>query len=162
MFSLGAPIEFLLTPQLLRQMKNYNGIGAFVAGLSNTSIARLQQTKALIDQTVAKNFMSLEILMGTGKGYFAYRLAWDNTTGSKIPFLPLHRHDLVVAEESNPTFANADKTQINWSKFDVMGRSLWDIYKSQTAGFPNLSRNLTVQALIMQGRVGEDIDDVSD
>ena len=141
-------------------MKNYNGVGAFVAGLSNTSIARLQQTKALVEPAIAKNFMSLEILMGTGKGYFAYRLAWDNTTGSKIPFLPLHRHDLVVAEESNPTFADPEKSMINWTKFDVMGRSLWDIHKSQVVGFPNLTRNPEVQALVMQGRCGDDVEDV--
>jgi hypothetical protein len=54
--------------------------------------------------------MKLEILMGTQKSHFAYRLAWDNSSGERIPYTPLLQRDLVSASEGNPTFVT-DKSK---------------------------------------------------
>ena len=101
--------------------------------------------------------MRLEILMGTQKSHFAYRLAWENTSTERIPFLPLHRRDLVSAEQGNKTFMG---DRINWKKFEVMGEVIIGIQKSQGTPYPTIARNEDIQRLILESRIIKD-DDVS-
>ena len=101
--------------------------------------------------------MRLEILMGTQKSHFAYRLAWENTSSERIPFLPLHRRDLVSAEQGNKTFIGG---RINWKKFEVMGEVIVGIQKSQGTPYPIIPRNEDIQRLILESRIIKD-DDVS-
>jgi hypothetical protein len=88
----------------LRELNNYNALGAVLAGVKGTAVHRLLGTKDLVPQPISRDFMKLEILMGTQKSHFAYRLAWENSSGERIPYLPLHRRDLVSAAEGNATF----------------------------------------------------------
>lgn len=104
--------------------------------------------------------MRLEILMGTQKSHFAYRLAWANTSSERIPFLPLHRRDLVFAEEGNETFLNEASDRVNWKKFDVMGEVLIGIQKSQGTPYPNICRNEELQRLVLDIKFSKD-DEVS-
>ena len=104
--------------------------------------------------------MRLEILMGTQRSHFAYRLAWENTSSERIPFLPLHRRDLVSAEEGNRTFVAGAGHLINWKKFEVMGEVIVGIQKSLGTAYPNMARNEDIQRLILEGRFCKD-DDVS-
>ena len=47
--------------------------------------------------------------MNHSKSHGAYRLAWENSSGERIPYIPLHRRDLVSASEGNSTFVNDKK-----------------------------------------------------
>lgn len=98
--------------------------------------------------------------MGTQKSHFAYRLAWANTSSERIPFLPLHRRDLVFAEEGNETFLNEASDRVNWKKFDVMGEVLVGIQKSQGTPYPNICRNEDLQRLVLDIKFSKD-DEVS-
>ncbi|KAL1623489.1 hypothetical protein SLS54_004479 [Diplodia seriata] len=98
--------KFMKVARKLRELNNYNSLGAILAGLNGTAIHRLSATRDLLLPATAKDFMKLEILMGTQKSHFAYRLAWENSSGERIPYLPLHRRDLVSAAEGNSTFVN--------------------------------------------------------
>lgn len=145
----------------LRHLNNYNSLGAVIAGVNGTAIHRLLQTRELIPVEAQKQFMRLEILMGTQKSHFAYRLAFGNTSSSRIPFLPLHRRDLVLAEQGNTTYANdGEGERINWKKFEIMGEIIVSIRKSQEVGYPTIARNEEVQRLVLDGRFCKD-DDVS-
>ena len=104
--------------------------------------------------------MRLEILMGTHKSHFAYRLGWANTSSERIPFLPLHRRDLVLAEEGNQTFLDIGNSRINWKKFEVMGEVVIGIQKCQGTPYQTISRNEEVQKLVLDGKFPKD-DDVS-
>jgi len=104
--------------------------------------------------------MRLEILMGTQRSHFAYRLAWENTSTERIPFLPLHRRDLVSAEEGNRTFVGEKLHRINWGKFEIMGDVIVGIQRSQGTPYPNINRNSDVQRLVLDGKFSKD-DDVS-
>lgn len=121
---------------------------------------RLTQTKELVPVSAQKQFMRLQILMSTQKGHFAYRLAWANTTSGRIPFLPLHRRDLLLAEEANQTHPAGVNSRINWAKFDVMGDVILGIQRSQFTSYPTFSRNEEIQRLILEGSFSKD-DDVS-
>ena len=116
------------------------------------------QTRELVQEKSQKEFMRLEILMGTQRSHFAYRLAWDNTSGERIPFLPLHRRDLVSAEEGNRTFTGEHGDRINWKKFEIMGEVIVGIQKSQWTPYPIMHRNEDVQRLILDGKVCSDDD----
>ena len=141
-------------------MNNYNSLGAVIAGINGTAVHRLAQTRELVSQQAQKEFMRLEILMGTQRSHFAYRLAWENTTTERIPFLPLHRRDLVSAEEANRTFVGENLDRINWRKFEIMGDVIVGIQRSRGTPYPNISRNVDIQRLILDGKFSKD-DDVS-
>lgn len=145
----------------LRYLNNYNSLGAVLAGINGTAVHRLKQTRDLISPEMQKQFMRLEILMGTQRSHFAYRLAWENTTTPRIPFLPLHRRDLVHAEEANRTFVSRmEGDLINWKKFEVMGQVIFEVKKSQQLPYSPFKRNEEVQRLLLDGAFSKE-DDVS-
>ncbi|KAL8762322.1 MAG: hypothetical protein Q9184_001659 [Pyrenodesmia sp. 2 TL-2023] len=132
----------------LRQLNNYNALGAVVAGINGTAVHRLSQTRELVPHHVQKQFMRLEILMGTQKSHFPYRLAWSNTTSERIPFLPLHCRDLASAGEGNLTYLGEERNRVNWKKFEVLGEIIVSIQRSQSGPYTGIVRNGSLQRLI--------------
>lgn len=102
--------------------------------------------------------MRLEILMGTQKSHFPYRLAWSNTSTERIPFLPLHCRDLASAEKGNPTYFDEDCNRINWEKFEVLGDVMVSIQRSQALSYTGLARNEYIQRLIQDVKFTKDED----
>lgn len=154
--------KFMGVAWKLRYLNNYNSLSAVIAGINGTAVHRLAQTRELVTPHAQKQFMRLEILMGTQKSNFAYRLAWANTSSERIPFLPLHRRDLVFAEEGNRTCLSGDIERINWKKFEIMGEVIVGIQKSQGTPYPDITRNDEVQRLILDGRFSKDDDELYD
>ena len=142
--------KFMTIALKLRQLNNYNGLAAVLAGINGSAIHRLAQTRALVPTDVQKRFARLVLLMGTQKSHFAYRLAWENSSLPRIPFIPLHRRDLVSAEEGSRTFVGANGERINWKKFEVLSEVILPIMKSQVTPYPNLARrHNTARELIL-------------
>ncbi|KAF9737991.1 hypothetical protein PMIN07_010032 [Paraphaeosphaeria minitans] len=96
----------------LRKLNNYNSLGAVLAGINSTAVHRLAATRELVPQQATLDFMKLEILMGQSQSYKCYRLAWDNSARERLPYLPLHRRDLVTASEGNPTFVTDKQPEV--------------------------------------------------
>lgn len=141
--------KFMFIALKLRMLNNYNGLAAVLAGINGTAIHRLSQTRSLIPADVQKRFARLVLLMGTQKSHFAYRLAWENSPLPRIPFIPLHRRDLVSAEEGSMTLVGPQGDRINWKKFEILGEILLPIMKSQGTPYPNLSKHDTARELIL-------------
>ncbi|KAL2019110.1 hypothetical protein VTK56DRAFT_10061 [Thermocarpiscus australiensis] len=152
--------KFMVIAQKLRQLNNYNGLAAVLAGINGTAIHRLAQTRALVSPEVQKRFAGLVLLMGTQKSHFAYRLAWENSPLPRIPFMPLHRRDLVSAEEGSRTFVGPNGDRINWKKFEVLGEVLLPIMKSQGQPYPNLHRHEPSRELVLDCRMPTDEEDI--
>ncbi|KAJ9664884.1 hypothetical protein H2201_004936 [Coniosporium apollinis] len=163
--------KFMKVARKLRELNNYNALGAILAGINGTAVHRLAATRDLVPATTAKDFMKLEILMSTQKSHFAYRLAWENSSGERIPYLPLHRRDLVSASEGNPTFIGGVKGEepntgvtgrerINWKKFDIMGEVIVGMQRAQGTPYPALPRNEDVKQLVLDLRIVKDDDDL--
>jgi len=152
--------KFMTIALKLRQLNNYNGLAAVLAGINGSAIHRLAQTRALVPAEVQKRFARLVILMGTQKSHFAYRLAWENSSLPRIPFIPLHRRDLVSAEEGSRTFVGAKGERINWKKFEVLSEVILPIMKSQVVPYPNLAKHDIARELILDCRMPVD-DEVS-
>jgi len=137
-------------------MNNYNSLGAIIGGINGTAVYRLSQTRELVSQQAMKDLLRLEILMGTQKGHFAYRLAWENTSTERIPFLPIHRRDLISIEEGNSTFSQKDPDKINWKKFEMLGDVLISIQRSQATPYPKIAQNIEILRMIMDARFTKD------
>lgn len=152
--------RFMSIAQKLRRQNNYNSLGAVIAGVNGTPVHRLTQTKELIPPLVQKDFMRLVILMSTQKSHFAYRLAWENSPSERIPFLPLHRRDLVSAEEGNKTFLDENKTRINWNKFEVMGEVVLGIQRSQKTLYPHMNKCEDALQLILETQLSGNEEDL--
>ncbi|QUC21069.1 uncharacterized protein UV8b_05312 [Ustilaginoidea virens] len=152
--------KFMNIALKLRQLNNYHGLAAVLAGINGTAIHRLAQTRALVSADVQKRFARLVILMGTQKSHFAYRLAWENSPLPRIPFMPLHRRDLVSAEEGSKTFVGPDVDRVNWKKFEVLGEVLLPIMKSQGTVYPNLAKHDIARDLILGCRMPMDDEEI--
>lgn len=151
--------KFMSIAWKLRYLNNYNSLGAVISGINSIAVHRLAQTRDLIPAPAQKQFMRLEILMGSQKSHSAYRLAWTNTPTERIPFLPLHLRDLVLAEQGNRTYvAGAEGERINWKKFEIMGEVIIGIQRSQEVPYPTINKNEEVQRLVLDGRFCEDED----
>ncbi|KAI9680197.1 MAG: hypothetical protein M1829_001434 [Trizodia sp. TS-e1964] len=148
--------KFMSIAWRLRYLNNYNTLGAVIAGVNGNAVHRLTQTRELVAPDAQKNFMRLEILMGTQRSHFAYRLAWENSSSERIPFIPLHRRDLVSAEEGNRTFLGPDGDRINWKKFEIMGDVIIGIQKSQSMPYPNITKNAEIQRLVLDSKFSND------
>lgn len=148
--------KFMAIAGKLRRLNNYNGLAAVLAGINGTAIHRLAQTWALVPPEKQKTFAKLGILMGTQKSHFAYRLAWENSPLPRIPYIPLHRRDLVSAEEGSKTFVGPDGDRVNWKKFEVLGEVILPIMKSQSTTYPNLTKNEPARELILDCRMPTD------
>jgi len=165
----------------LRRLNNYNGVGAALAGLGAAPVHRLAASRDLVPRDALRDFMKLEILMGSAKSHFAYRLAWENTPGERIPYLPLHRRDLVSASEANRTFVGAESdgevrrrwvegaadgkarwgdVRVNWRKFEILGEGVWGVQRAQGVPYGRFTVNEEVKSLVVDTEIVRD-DDVS-
>lgn len=163
-------------------MNNYNSLGALIAGINGTCVHRLNATRELISSLVVRDFMKLEILMGTQKSHFAYRLAWENSSGERIPYIPLHRRDLVSAMEGNRTWMEGGekmevggamvrryitdgKERINWKKFEILGEVIVGVQQAQTVPVAqrpgSAGKNEVTRESVLDVKISTD-DDVSD
>lgn len=148
--------RFMALAWKVRQMNNYNSLGAIVAGITGHEISRLTATRDLVPAEIQKEFMRLTILMGISRSHAAYRMAWQNSFNERIPFLPLIRQDLTMAASANQTFIGAN---INWKKFEIMGDVIVGIQKSfeNPYSFPARShRTEEITKLILETKVLEE------
>lgn len=142
--------KFMKIAKKLRKSNNYSSLGAIIAGINGNAIHRLAQTRELVDPQIAKEYQKWDILMSTHKGYSAYRLAFENSPKERIPFLPVHRRDLVAAEEGNPTFLDEAKTQINWRKFEIIGGILSSVTRCHEFPYRDLTPSYEIQSLLQR------------
>ncbi|KLU80938.1 hypothetical protein MAPG_00034 [Magnaporthiopsis poae ATCC 64411] len=152
--------KFVQIAAKLRVLNNYNGLAAVLAGLNSTSIYRLSQTWSLLSLDSEKRFKSLSKLMATEMSHARYRLAWENSPMPKIPYIPLHRRDLVSAEMGSRTFVGPSGDRINWKKFEVLGEVMLPLMRSQGTPYPNLKKDDGSRELILDCKMPIDEDDI--
>ncbi|KAI9738548.1 MAG: hypothetical protein M1818_005445 [Claussenomyces sp. TS43310] len=148
--------KFMRIALRLRQLNNYNGLAAVIAGINGSAVHRLTQTRTLVTPDCQKRFMQLELLMSSQKSHFAYRLAWENSSLPRIPFIPLHRRDLVSAEEGSRTFVGPVGNRINWKKFEILAEVILPIMRSQGTPYTMLERHNIARELILDCRMPTD------
>jgi hypothetical protein len=112
--------------------------------------------------------------MSPQKSHSAYRLAWENTSGERIPYLPLHKRDLVSGSEGNRTFVGETLTKpgckdapqieldadlrINWKKFEVMGEVIISVQRAQGVPYEPFRAYDEIKSLICDTSLQRDED----
>jgi hypothetical protein len=104
--------KFIHVARRLREMNNYSSLGAILAALKSSPIHRLQASRDLVDPADGRVWLKLDVLMGPSRSYAAYRLAWQNSPAERIPYLPVHRRDLITAEQGNRTFLDDEPSPL--------------------------------------------------
>ncbi|TKA39847.1 hypothetical protein B0A54_10197 [Friedmanniomyces endolithicus] len=154
--------KFMKVARKLRELNNYNGLGAIIAGIKSSAVGRLVATRYLLPQDVGKDWLKLEILMSSSRSHAAYRLAWENTNGERIPYLPLHLRDLASAEQGNATFVGAERDgRVNWKKFEIMGEVVVSMQRAQGMPYKGLGGSrgeLQIKELVLEGKLEKDED----
>lgn len=164
--------KFYRVARELRKLNNYNSLAAVVSGINNSSVYRLQATKDLVPEAAAKDFKRLEVLMSPQKSHAAYRLAWENTSGERIPYLPLHKRDLVSASEGNRTFVGEaphpgsqmtpsepdPDVRINWKKFEIMGEVIVSVQRAQGVPYEPFRTYDDIKSLVCDASLQRDED----
>jgi hypothetical protein len=170
--------KIMRVARVVRQLNDYNALGALVAGIHNTAVHRLAATRDLLNKDTAKDFARLEILMSTAKGHAAYRLAWENTTiKGRVPYMPVVLSDLVAADSSGPIFIDrfqkdammspvsissndGNSRLINWHKFARMGEVIHVLESAQASIEKHMADeatlNETVRSLLLETAVDDD------
>jgi hypothetical protein len=110
--------------------------------------------------------------MSQQKSHAAYRLAWENTPGERIPYLPLHKRDLVSAAEGNRTFVGeddksseqkwadgeVDSLRINWKKFEIVGEVIVSVQRAQGVPYEPFKASEEIRRLICETEIQRDED----
>ncbi|KAI5102810.1 ras guanyl-releasing protein 3 [Silurus meridionalis] len=91
--SLFFPLSFF---QKLLHLQNFNTLMAVVGGLSHSSISRLKETHAHLSADVTKMWSEMTDLVSSKGNYSAYRKAYNECEGFKIPILGVHLKDLIA------------------------------------------------------------------
>jgi hypothetical protein len=107
----------------LRAHRNFNGVQAILAGLSNAAVHRLKATRARLDKGVAAEWTALSALMSHDRSYRRYRDALRRLTESTpplpfVPYMGVHLTDLTFIGDGNPDAlpASRETPQVNLSK----------------------------------------------
>ncbi|XP_052393592.1 RAS guanyl-releasing protein 2 [Carassius gibelio] len=108
--------EFIKVAQRLLQLQNFNTLMAVVGGLSNSSIARLKDTQALIGSETRKVFDGLVELVTSSGNYSRYRQRFSECSGFRFPILGVHLKDLIAVHVALPDWLDPEKTRVNLTK----------------------------------------------
>ena len=82
--------KMVVIAKALRQLNNYMGMNAFVAGINNVrgqDDEELTQVLSSRPNSNWKQFKSLQVLVGTARSGQTYRTALKHTPGAAIPDL---------------------------------------------------------------------------
>ena len=71
----------------MRALNNFSGVTAFIAGFSNSAIARLKFTKNLVPKKNLEVLAEMEQLMNTASSFKVYRDAVQYSNPPLIPYM---------------------------------------------------------------------------
>lgn len=125
--------KFIRVTQKLRQLQNFNTLMAVLGGLCHSAISRLKDTHALLPQEVTKTLAEMTELLSSCCNYSAYRRAYGECSGFKIPIVGVHLKDLVSLHEALPDRLGG---QLNLSKLQGLYQQAQELQALQQATPP--------------------------
>ncbi|XP_056117981.1 RAS guanyl-releasing protein 2 isoform X2 [Rhinichthys klamathensis goyatoka] len=140
--------EFIKVAQKLLQLQNFNTLMAVVGGLSNSSIARLKDTQALIGSETSKVFDGLVELVTSSGNYSRYRQRFSECSGFRFPILGVHLKDLIAVHVALPDWFDPEKTRVNLTKTHQLYAILEELALIQSTP-PNIEANSDLLNLLI-------------
>ncbi|XP_685135.5 RAS guanyl-releasing protein 2 [Danio rerio] len=140
--------EFIKVAERLLQLQNFNTLMAVVGGLSNSSIARLKNTQALISSDTRKVFDGLVELVTSFGNYSRYRQRFSECSGFRFPILGVHLKDLIAVHVALPDWIDPEKTRVNLTKTYQLYAILEELALIQSTP-PNIEANTDLLNLLI-------------
>jgi len=128
-------MKFINIAKHLRVLSNFADLMAFIAGLNNSAILRLKQTRKELSKKSVDNLEELELLMRSTASYKNYREALRLLNTSCIPYIGLALSDLTFIEEGNPDTIDG---LINFGKRELICGVILSLQQCQNTPY-NLS-----------------------
>jgi hypothetical protein len=94
--------KFIMVADNLRKLGNFSSLMAVLAGLGQSSTARLTHTKNALSPECKKILSDLENLMSPQKSFTNYRTALRACKPPAVPYLGVYLQDLTFIEDGNP------------------------------------------------------------
>ncbi|XP_057200463.1 ras guanyl-releasing protein 3 [Triplophysa rosa] len=104
--------KYIHVAQKLLHLQNFNTLMAVVGGLSHSSISRLKETHSHLSPEVTKIWNEMTELVSSNGNYCAYRKAFSECEGFKIPILGVHLKDLIAVHVVFPDWVEDGKVNI--------------------------------------------------
>uniref|UniRef100_A0A8C1VDL4 RAS guanyl releasing protein 3 (calcium and DAG-regulated) n=1 Tax=Cyprinus carpio TaxID=7962 RepID=A0A8C1VDL4_CYPCA len=104
--------KYIHVAQKLLHLQNFNTLMAVVGGLSHSSISRLKETHSHLSPEVTKIWNEMTELVSSKGNYCAYRKAFSESEGFKIPILGVHLKDLIAVHVVFPDLVEDGKVNI--------------------------------------------------
>ncbi|XP_039525406.1 ras guanyl-releasing protein 3 isoform X2 [Pimephales promelas] len=104
--------KYIHVAQKLLHLQNFNTLMAVVGGLSHSSISRLKETHSYLSPEVTKIWNEMTELVSSNGNYCAYRKAFSESEGFKIPILGVHLKDLIAVHVVFPDWVEDGKVNI--------------------------------------------------
>uniref|UniRef100_A0AAY4EYF3 Ras guanyl-releasing protein 3 n=1 Tax=Denticeps clupeoides TaxID=299321 RepID=A0AAY4EYF3_9TELE len=104
--------KYINVAQKLLHLQNFNTLMAVVGGLSHSSISRLKETHFHLSPEVTKIWNEMTELVSSNGNYCAYRKAFNDCEGFKIPILGVHLKDLIAVHVVFPDWVEDSKVNI--------------------------------------------------
>lgn len=138
--------RFIRTAEELRDLGNYHLLQAFIAGFSNSAVARLQWTKARLPKASATSLQELEELMSMNSSFKQYRVRLTSSNPPAIPYIGVCLQDLTFIEDGN---RNKTENLINFSKHKLVYGVISLLERFQKTGY-NLQRVEEIQNFLKE------------
>uniref|UniRef100_A0A4W4FJW0 RAS guanyl releasing protein 3 (calcium and DAG-regulated) n=1 Tax=Electrophorus electricus TaxID=8005 RepID=A0A4W4FJW0_ELEEL len=131
--------KFIHVAQKLLHLQNFNTLMAVVGGLSHSSISRLKETHSHLSPDVTKIWSEMTELVASNGNYSAYRKAYGECEGLKIPILGVHLKDLIAVHVVFPD--RVEDSKLNIAKMQQLYLTFSELVALQstaTQGEPNM------------------------
>ncbi|KAB5561893.1 hypothetical protein PHYPO_G00011750 [Pangasianodon hypophthalmus] len=131
--------KFIHVAQKLLHLKNFNTLMAVVGGLSHSSISRLKETHAHLSADVTKIWREMTDLVSSKGNYSAYRKAYSECEGFKIPILGVHLKDLIAVHAVFPDWIDESKLNlVKMQQLYITFKELMVLQSSEAHVEPNM------------------------
>eukprot|EP01119_Soliformovum_irregulare_P003834 TRINITY_DN14892_c0_g1_i1.p1 TRINITY_DN14892_c0_g1~~TRINITY_DN14892_c0_g1_i1.p1 ORF type:complete len:885 (+),score=190.49 TRINITY_DN14892_c0_g1_i1:33-2687(+) len=100
--------RFIRVAVKLRELNNFETMMAIISSLSDSAIFRLNFTKAEVSKDLLKKHEELQELMSGERGYIRYREALKEVTCPCVPYIGVHRRDLIYHAETDQSKTKDD------------------------------------------------------
>jgi hypothetical protein len=129
--------KFVHVANHLKRLGNYSALMAVLAGLGQSSTARLTHTKASLSTECKKIFGELEALMSPVKSFATYRAKLRSSKPPAVPYLGVYLQDLTFIEDGNPDQIDG---LVNFERLGLVYGVLKEVllFQQQSYGFPVL------------------------
>eukprot|EP01103_Thecamoeba_quadrilineata_P007426 TRINITY_DN17306_c0_g1_i1.p1 TRINITY_DN17306_c0_g1~~TRINITY_DN17306_c0_g1_i1.p1 ORF type:complete len:1578 (-),score=323.38 TRINITY_DN17306_c0_g1_i1:79-4812(-) len=118
----NAVIKLVKAATILREIKNFHLLQAFVSGMNLSAVLRLKWTFARLPKRYKLTLSEIEKEMSVEGSFKLYRLALQKVQPANacIPYLGVYLQDLIFIEDGNPDHL---QNRINFTKF----RQVYDV-----------------------------------